>query len=280
MEGASFQTTFHLAPKRIAAKTAMKLTNQIFGRIIHSCDDQKIISLGLLALQPFRISCGIVAGQAERFIQSATMSKIKNEIGKRHGNLLVISKAKSRHGKASWNCICDCGKKIQCTGDDLRTGNTKSCGCLHTATVASLFYKHGHCLNGGHSSTWKSWQHAKARCSNPKDNAFRNYGGRGIRMCRRWLNSFSNFLADMGPKPQHMTLERKNNDGNYEPGNCKWASRKEQNNNTRRTRFLNFNGQRKTITQWTTETRLSRGLILWRLNHGWTKRAALTNFAP
>ncbi len=115
--------------------------------------------------------------------------------------------------------------------------------------------------------TWAAWKDMKARCSNPNLKNYHRYGGRGITFCERW-KSFDAFLEDMGNRPDGMTIERKNNDGPYSPDNCKWASRDEQANNTRRNRFVCAMGRTQTISQWAKEFGVSRFLIRDRLDKG------------
>lgn len=153
------------------------------------------------------------------------------------GRLRVVGDHPNQRGNAQWLCHCDCGTEIVVRACNLKSGHTQSCGCLHSEHSREQSLKnrtHGH---GGRdkkrSITYNSWYNMKARCSNPKATGYENYGGRGITVCKRWLE-FENFLADMGERPDGLTLDRKNNEGNYEPSNCRWATRIEQNNNTRR----------------------------------------------
>lgn len=123
--------------------------------------------------------------------------------------------------------------------------------------------------------THRSWMSMRQRCLNQNDRAYRNYGGRGITICSRW-SVFENFLADMGVKPDGMELERINVDGNYEPGNCRWATISEQARNTRRNRFIEFNGKRQTVAEWSRELGILEFTIYWRLNKGWSPERALS----
>lgn len=122
------------------------------------------------------------------------------------------------------------------------------------------------------------WQQMKKRCFNASNPAYHNYGGRGIVVCARWRNDFAAFLDDMGKRPseQH-SLDRINNDGNYEPGNCRWATGKEQMNNCRINVFVEFNGKTQTLVQWARELGLPDYLPSARLRHGWTVERALTS---
>jgi len=146
--------------------------------------------------------------------------------GLKFGKLTLVSETRVNNRK-HWLCVCECGNTKVAEAGGLRAGTVKSCGCLMVGRP-----KHGLC----NSPEYRSWDHAKQRCSNPNNDATQHYLGRGIRMCDRWLNSFENFYADMGPRPslQH-TLDRyPDNDGNYEPGNCRWATKSQQTENSGR----------------------------------------------
>lgn len=127
---------------------------------------------------------------------------------------------------------CGCGRvwvtQVRC----VMNGDTKSCGCLRNRLVGERSLKHGHAQNNVISPTYISWQHMKTRCNKTNHVNYQHYGGRGIKVCKRW-NKFENFLKDMGKRPKHRTLDRINNDGNYEPGNCRWATSSQQASNCR-----------------------------------------------
>jgi hypothetical protein len=151
--------------------------------------------------------------------------------GQKFGLLTAVAYTSNRH----WRCQCDCGNECVVQGKHLRTGHTTSCGCYKIAAAVSRI-RHGHARAGHHSPTHRSWRAAQTRCDNPKSRDYPSYGARGIAVCGRW-RSFDNFLADMGPRPNGMTLDRwPNVNGNYEPGNCRWATRNQQAKNKRKKR--------------------------------------------
>lgn len=168
-----------------------------------------------------------------------------NVTGMRFGRLVVAGRSgTTKHGQATWLCVCDCGVEKELVSWDLRSGAVQSCGCLNREQAAEkgrLYggrkpLQHGHSRKGGTTRLYWVWSAMIQRCYNLKNKSFENYGGRGIKVCPRWRDSFENFLTDMGPTYMAgLSIDRyPDNDGNYEPDNCRWATRKQQNNNTRR----------------------------------------------
>lgn len=150
--------------------------------------------------------------------------------GQRFGKLVVTERCGSvGAGKAAWACRCDCGKTTVVSGDHLRCGKTKSCGCRIAERNAEVRGTHLHARKGLKSPEYGIWESIKKRCLNPRDQAYSRYGGRGIRICDRWRDDFQAFLSDVGvrPTPEH-SIDRIDNDGNYEPGNVRWATKSEQ----------------------------------------------------
>jgi hypothetical protein len=188
--------------------------------------------------------------------------------GKKYNKLLVIEEAgKDTKGNFLWKCQCDCGKIITVSGKNLNNGDVKSCGCL----------RDGHPKHGlVYTPTYEIWCGMKKRCTNPNCVAWKNYGGRGITLCERWMK-FENFYADMGERPEGLSIDRIDNNGNYEPGNCRWATNTEQANNTRQNHYLTYKGETKTIKQWAKEFNMLYSTLCGRIiNYKWPIEKALT----
>jgi hypothetical protein len=198
--------------------------------------------------------------------------------GERFGRLTVLSKAqtityKNHRGRTiTWDCQCDCGSRLRVPGCSLRTGNTQSCGCLHK----DIMTIHGESTRQRRTPEYTAWVAMKARCSDPNHPSYQYYGGRGITVCQRWKDSYADFASDMGRRPPGHSIDRINNNGNYEPGNCRWATRREQSDNQgHHPTILMHDGKSRTITEWAAIAGLSRSALRTRLQRGWTLESAL-----
>ncbi len=194
-------------------------------------------------------------------------------IGQKFGRLIVLKRMnKDKQGNYCWLCKCDCKKETIILGSSLRSGNTKSCGCLQKEIVT----KHGHNRGNKQTKIYQSWRDMIQRCTNPNHKYYKDYGGRGITVCKRWLK-FENFNEDMGKswKPG-LTIERRKNKEGYSPENCYWATRTEQQRNTRYNRLITCFNKTQLLIEWSEETGIPSNIILWRINHGWPPEKALT----
>lgn len=184
--------------------------------------------------------------------------------GQRFGRLVALDEAeRSGNGKRLWSCKCDCGNTVAVSTESLRSGNTKSCGCIKKELlVARNRAAATHDMTD--SPEWNSWCSMKARCLNKNSKSYEDYGGRGIKVCDRWLD-FINFYNDMGERPSGTSLDRIDVNGDYEPSNCRWATPTEQASNMRNNRLIEFDGQARTISGWSRETGIPLSTLRRRL---------------
>lgn len=202
--------------------------------------------------------------------------------GDRFGRLVVVERAANAGtGHALYACQCDCGHAIIVRGVSFVSGNTTSCGCYHREAASGRARTHG--MSGGalghtgRAPEYQAWAAMLRRCYTTTRADYENYGGRGISVCDRWRESFENFYADMGPRPSPKhSLDRINNDGNYEPSNCRWTTPDVQARNTRTNVNLTFNGKTQTISEWTRELGFERETLRRRIALGWPVEDAFT----
>jgi hypothetical protein len=213
------------------------------------------------------------------------MSKILDLTGQRFGRLVVVRLERCGGKKTWWQCKCDCGEICSARSNILRSGRKRSCECLHREMAAERGRAkriHGESPHRGnpYSSEYGSWVRLKQRCLNPRNRKWKDYGGRGIKVCDRWRNSFEAFLADMGRRPPGLTIDRINNDGDYEPSNCRWATPKEQARNRRNAALILVDGCNMTLTEAATTLGITVSAVRWRLaDDTQRKRAAASTRA-
>jgi hypothetical protein len=194
--------------------------------------------------------------------------------GQRFGRLTAVRQTarSSREPRRNprWLFRCDDGKEIEADKYHVLSGNTRSCGCLSIEAKVERATIHGHAARNRQTSEYRTWSGMHKRCSNPNDKEYKNYGGRGIRVCERW-NEFENFLADLGPKPspKHEIDRFPNKNGNYDPDNCRWATKIQQANNKRTNHHLTVDGETLTVAEWAREANIHPGALRWRIKAGW-----------
>lgn len=227
------------------------------------CGNEVVVESGNLVAMRQK-SCGCALHQLSSGMVDIT--------GRKFGRFTVIEYAETKNKKARWLCRCDCGTERVVCGSNLRTGESLSCGCLRDERVGNAHRTHGMSGSREHSI----WRTIKDRCNNPNNKSYEFYGKRGITICKKWSESFEAFISDMGMSPSvDHSVDRIENSKGYEPGNCKWATRIEQSNNTRRNRLVTVGGVTKTVSQWCRELNLRPGIIFNRLNRGVPPEEAL-----
>jgi len=189
-------------------------------------------------------------------------------------NIVGLTKDK----RCLWLCVCDCGNTKICTSKNLKDGCTKSCGCLKKETDiknGKANKKHGY--KG--TRTYNIWRDMLDRCKNEKNISYKNYGGRGIKVCDRWDisegGSFENFIKDMGEIPKGLTIDRIDNNGNYCPENCKLSTRKQQSRNTRKNHLITFGGKTQCLSAWAEEYNICLQTLWYRIKRGLSIKDAI-----
>jgi len=200
---------------------------------------------------------------------------VRDKTGQVFGRLTVIRFLdRNGSGVPRWLCRCVCGNEKVASSEMLTKGYTQSCGCLKRERVIEAHTKHGLCRS--HPKEYRAWYSMVDRCLNHECANYKNYGARGIQVCERWLQ-IENFIADVGPSPSRRhSLERINNNGNYEPGNVRWATPKEQAVNRRTNVFLTFHGETLCLTDWARRFGMKKTALSLRIRKGWPVEIALT----
>lgn len=203
------------------------------------------------------------------------MTARKDITGEKFGRLEVISLAFSdKHNTWHWNCKCDCGRLVTVSGCNLRIGATRSCGCFVSENARIASKTHGEC----YTQLYHVWEKIKARCNNPNEKSYKNYGGRGIKICEEWLDyiSFRDWAKENGYEAQ-LTIDRIDNNLGYFPGNCRWVTNAENQKNKRNTRFVTFRGKIKTLSDWARILEIPYSTLFGRLySCGWSVEEAFS----
>ena len=208
------------------------------------------------------------------------MPKRIDLVGQHFGRLTVIEEAgRTAQGQVLWRCACECGRETRTRGQHLRSGASRSCGCIAREKSAErapslIRGNRTHGMSG--TPEYESWSAMVQRCTNPSNPAYSDYGGRGVTVCDRWRISFEAFYADMGPRPAGTSIDRIDVNGTYRPDNCRWATRKQQQRNTRRNRLVVAFGEELPLAEWAERVGIDYGALQGRLDRGWPVERALT----
>lgn len=206
-----------------------------------------------------------------RRIQQADM------IGKTFGRLTCVERVKNRGSLDRYRFVCEDGNEIEANGHDIRNGNTSSCGCLQKQRVREALITHGQTASGRWTPEYRAWAGMIDRCRNPAYEHYEYYGGKGIQVCERWRNSFAAFFLDMGLRPgKGYSIDRVDNDKNYEPGNCRWATQREQTRNKSNNVYITHNGETMILTDWSERLGIDRHRLRRRLLGGMTFEEAIS----
>lgn len=253
----------------------MDLAGQRFGKLVaieKSTNETKGKRGNLITAWICKCDCGTSKDVKSKCLRSGETRSCgcitkPNLAGKQFGRLTVIGLTKDSQenacGVRNWDCLCECGNTTTAPTAFLTSAHTRSCGCLRKDSIAAALTTH----NMTHDPSYAVWAGMIARCTKRKNPAWKYYGGRGIKVCDRWLD-LANFVEDMGDRPYGTTIDRIDNDGDYTPGNCRWATREQQSNNTRQCKYLIYEGLTLTVTQWARLLGIPRGTLQWRLQKG------------
>jgi hypothetical protein len=209
-----------------------------------------------------------------QFGSKPTKRNFRDIEGQRFGRHVVIGYKGSRNGQHSeWYCKCDCGIIHVVTTNNLLRGTTKSCGCLNSELCGNLKATHGM----SRTRVYSTWSNMIGRCTRKSSSSYARYGGAGITVCERWRLSFENFFADMGgpPSADH-SIERIDRTRGYEPSNCRWADRTEQQNNREVNHRVTIDGRTQTLAEWCREFGINGSTVRNRIGRGWSPEKALT----
>lgn len=208
----------------------------------------------------------------------------KDRIGQKYGRLIVMKYLyTNERRKAVWLCKCECGNYIEVPSERLATGNTKSCGCLHSDTskerAKELIEKHTKYKNNNEKKIANAFRQMKHRCYNPKCKAYKNYGARGIKICQEWLDDFSKFYkwSIENGYNESLSIDRIDVNGNYDPNNCRWVTNLQQQNNKRNNKYIEFNGEKHTYAEWGRILNIPASTIAGRVRNGCTIEKILNN---
>jgi len=202
------------------------------------------------------------------------MPKIKPMIGIKYNRLTALKEVRMGNRGMIYLFQCDCGNQKELCSSAVRSGHSKSCGCLRVETTSQNNTTHG----AVNSSSYQTWQAMKTRCLNPKSSSYKNYGDRNITICDKWM-SFEGFFEDMGERPDGYSLDRIDNNKGYSKENCRWATPAEQNRNTRQNKFLTKNGKTMCMRDWSNETGIPYPTIQDRVRRGWSDDRVLERAA-
>lgn len=239
----------------VAKRLAYKKNRDAYWHCDCDCGGTKIVKSADISSNSI-VSCGCRAHK-----------QAEDLVGQQFGRLLVSSYSHKVGRKRYWVCQCNCGNVVTVSGPCLKSGNTVSCGCYNRDRVKELTTKHGMAA----TRVYKQWQGIKSRCLNPKSTGYHNYGGRGITVCDRWKDSFENFYKDMGDPPTNeYEIDRIDVNGNYEPGNVRWVTPKENVRNKRDTVYITYNDLTFSLPEWADRMLVKNSLLAGRRKRGWS----------